>query len=51
MTSENNLVEKQDWMIPIGAIGYDVISKFSDLGSATIAFLNAYKYVFFLISK
>lgn len=39
---KTNLVEKDDWIVPIGVMGYEVHSTLSDLGSAT-AFLKAYK--------
>ena len=42
MQSKTNLVEKDDWIVPIGAMGYKVHSTLSDFGSET-AFLKAYK--------
>lgn len=40
MQSKTNLVEKDEWMTPIGVMGYEVHSTLSDFGSVSV-FLKA----------
>lgn len=41
----NYLVEKQDWMMPIGTMGYELESEFSKFCWANV-FLKVYNYYF-----